>query len=71
MKETIVRLGDPFAHRVVGEVAIVTGRHSGVTGVLPGIIGLIHDVTIHTGLRVVAEVTCSLPVAKSEQTQPG
>lgn len=69
MKETVIRLGDPLADRVVGQMAIVANRHVVMAAVLPGIEVLLHDVAVDTRLRIVAEVAGALSVAEREGSQ--
>lgn len=60
MPEAVLRLGEVLAHQVVGRVAIVARRHRVMAGVLPAGIVVAHDVAVHAGLRIVAEIGPSL-----------
>lgn len=69
VEETVVGFGDPFAHRMMRQVAIVADGDVMVARVLPGIVILLHYMAVHAGRGIVAQVAGSLAITKSEQTQ--
>lgn len=71
VKKSVVSLGHPLANGVVRKMTIVTNRHSGVAAVLPGIVVVLHDVAVRTGLWIVAQVAGSFCITKGEDTQAG
>jgi hypothetical protein len=54
MKKTVVRLRNPLAERVVGQMAVIADGRVAVTGVLPRIILALHNVTIRTRRWIIA-----------------
>lgn len=54
VKETVVRLGNPFSKWMVWQVAIVADRHMAMAGVLPRIEVVLHDVAVSARRRIVA-----------------
>lgn len=68
VKEAIVRLGHPLSDEIVWQMAVVAPRHMVVTGILPGVVMLLHDVAVDTGLRIVAQVAGALTVAEGEDS---
>jgi hypothetical protein len=57
VQRSVIRFGEPFADkRVVRQVAIVAGRYTVMTGLLPGIKMSLHDVAVGTGVRVVGKI---------------
>ena len=70
MKESVVGLGCPFPNEVVGQMAIVTDGHTLMTRFLPRVVVVLHDMTVSTRLRIVAQVTGPLPIAKRKRSQP-
>lgn len=68
MKKTIVRLGDPFADRVVRQMAVIADGHVAVAGILPRVVVTLHHVAVSTGRWIVAEVAPALPVAERESS---
>ena len=70
MKKTVIRLGNPLAQRVMRQVAVVADGHVLVAGIHPRIKVSLHDVAIRTSLRVIAEITGALPIAKGKDADP-
>ena len=68
MEEAVVSLGHPLPGKVVREMAVVAESDVRMAAVLPGIILRLHDVAIHTGFGIVAEITVTLAIAKREGT---
>lgn len=66
MEETVVRLCDPFANKVMGKMAIITDSDVVMRAILPTVIMLLHDVAIRARLRIIAQVAGPLPVSKSK-----
>ena len=66
MKEAVVPLHDPFADRVMREMAIVADGDMLVTRVLPRVVMSLHDMAVRTGGGIVAEIGRPLAVAKGE-----
>lgn len=56
VEETVVSFSDPFPNWMRAEVAVVAGGSCMVTGLLPGVEMVLHDVAICTGGWVVAEI---------------
>ena len=48
MKKPVVGLGDPFADRMMRQVAIVADRHVAMAGILPRVVVVLHHVAICT-----------------------
>lgn len=71
VKETVVGFGDPLADRVVRQMTIVANCDMVVTALLPRIQMVLHHVTIHASLRIVAQVTGSLAVPERKRTYTG
>ena len=60
-------LGDIFADKIVREVAIDAGGGGMVAGLLPRIILRRHDVAVHAGFGVGAEIRESFGIFKRER----
>lgn len=69
VKETVVRFGDPFADKVMWQVAVIANRDVVMTTLLPRIHVILHHMTIHAGLRVVAQIAGTLAVAEREHSK--
>ena len=69
MKEAIVGFGDPLADWIMREMAVVTDRNVVMAGFLPGIVRLLHHMTVDAGLGIVAEITRPFTVAKGERSE--
>ena len=54
----------------MGCVAIVTGRHGMMTGLLPAVILVAHDVTVDTRFGVVGKVGSALGIIEGKAGQP-
>lgn len=70
MEEPVVSLGCPFADEVVGQMTVVTNGDTLMTGFLPRVKMILHDVTVGARLRIVTQVTSPLPIAKCKCSQP-
>lgn len=66
MEEPVIRFGYPLADRIVREMAIVADRHVMMTRFLPGIVRLLHHMTVDTRFGVVTEITGPFAVTKRE-----
>ena len=62
----VLGLGQVFADEVVWQVAVHTGGRGVMARLLPGIELRFHDVAVHTGPRVFAEVRNTLPIVQGE-----
>lgn len=71
MEKTIVGLGDPFTDRMGGKMAVITRGDMLVTGVLPRIVMILHDVAIRTCSGIIGHVGCTLSVTEGERTHSG
>src|SRR5262245_44669315 len=60
--QAVVGLGVPLAEEVMWDVAIVAGGEGVMAGLLPGVVLVVHDVTVGARLRVAGEVRCALAV---------
>jgi hypothetical protein len=69
MPEAVVRLGQIFPHKVVGDVAIVASGKRMVACFLPCIVRFAHDMAIHTRFGIAAEIRPALAVRKSKTSQ--
>lgn len=69
MKEPVVRLGNPFARKVMRQVAIIASRHVMVAAFLPGVKMLLHHMTVSTRLRIVAEIAGTFSVTERKDTR--
>src|ERR1043166_2080926 len=52
----VIRLANPLGEPALGNVAVVAGRVIVMTGCLPAVVLIAHDVAIHARLRVIAHV---------------
>ena len=66
MKESVVSLRDPFADRVMRQVAIVADRDVAVRGILPRVVVPLHDMAIRAAPWVIAQVARAFAIAKRE-----
>ncbi len=66
MEKTIVRFRDPFAQGMVWQMAVITDSHMMVARHLPGLVMVLHDVAVRTGLGQISEITGTLSVAEGE-----
>ena len=71
MEESVVGFGDPFADRVMRQMAVVADRHVVVAAFLPRVHVVLHDVAIDARLRVIAEVAGAFAVSKGERAHSG
>ena len=71
MKEAVVCLGDPFAERMVREVAIITRGYMFMTARLPRVIVVVHDVAVGAGGRVIRQIRQPATVAEREHADAG
>jgi hypothetical protein len=67
VKESVVSLYDPFANRMVRQMAIIAHGDVPMARVLPGIVMTLHDVAVGAGRRVVAQIAPSLAVPERER----
>lgn len=70
VEKAVVRLGHPLADEVMGKVAVIANRHMVMTALLPRIHVILHHVTIHARVGVVAQVTGATSIPKRERAQP-
>src|SRR5688500_15590123 len=68
MKESVVTLYDPFADRVMRQVAIVAHGDVPMAGILPGVVMTLHDVAVGAGRRVIAQVAPAFAIAERERS---
>jgi len=71
VKKPVVGLGHPFTDRIMWQVAIVADGDMVVAALLPRIHVVLHDVTVHARLRIIAQVTGTVAVAKRERANTG
>ena len=71
MKETVVRLRDPFTDKVVRHVAVVASCDMMVATVLPRIEVFLHRMAVRARLRVAAQITRAFAVTKRKGPCPG
>ncbi len=71
MKESVIGFRDPLADCVVGQVAIVADGHVMMTGILPRIVLVLHRMTVHAGLGIIAQVAGTFAVTKGERPDAG
>lgn len=69
VKEPVIRLGDPFADRMMRQVAVIADGNVMMAALLPRIHVPLHRMAVHACLRIVAHVAGTLAVAKSERPQ--
>ncbi len=69
VKEAIVGLGNPLSDRIMRKMAVVTDSDIVMARLLPGVVGLLHHVTVDTALGIVAEITGPFAVPERERTQ--
>jgi hypothetical protein len=70
MVVSIAGLGQPFPHEFVRDVAIVAGGLTMVTGLLPAIVLIPHDVAIHAGTWIIGEIGKPLGIKECVTRQP-
>ncbi|QDS94159.1 hypothetical protein FF011L_29370 [Roseimaritima multifibrata] len=71
VEKSVVRFSHPFANEVVGQMAVVANRDMMMTALLPRIHVVLHDMAIHTGLWVVAQIAGSVAISESEHAKAG
>lgn len=69
MKEPIVGFRDPFADEVMWHMTVIANSHRVVTAVLPGIHGVVHDMAVDAGFRIVAKVAGTFGIDKGIDSQ--
>ena len=62
--KAVLRLGGVFADEIVGQMAINAFGMGVMTGFLPAVKGLTHDVTVSAGARIAAEVGNAFRIPK-------
>lgn len=70
MKETVIRFGYPFTDRVVRQMAIIADGYVMMARLLPGIVRLLHHVTVDTSFGITAQIAGPFAVAESKCPQP-
>jgi hypothetical protein len=68
--EAVLCLGEILANKVVGQMAIHATGYSMMTGLLPAIVLLAHDMAVHAGFGVAAEITQPFAVIDGVRTRP-
>lgn len=66
VEEAVVGLGDPLANSVMRKMTVVANGNVVMTTVLPCLNMFLHNVTVRTRLRIVAEIASTISIAKSE-----
>lgn len=66
MEKTIVGFGYPLPHKIMWKVTVVANRHMVMAAILPGIHVLLHDVTVDTRFRIVAQIARAFAIPKRE-----
>jgi hypothetical protein len=69
MPEAILHFGQVFWHKLVGDMTIVTGGDGMMTGLLPTIILLTHNMAVDACSGVVGEIGDSLGIIKRVATE--
>ena len=64
--ESVVGLVKIFKINIFGRVTGITGRHMMVTGSVPALVLVAHDVTIETGLRIIRKIGVTFPLNKGK-----
>ena len=70
VEEAVVALDDPFADRVMRQMAIVADGDMAMAALLPGVEVVLHDMTIRAAVRIVAEVAPAFAVAEGKGADP-
>lgn len=70
VKQAVVGLGNPFAKKIVRQMAIIATGDRMVAGFFPRAIVRLHDVTVRAGLGVVGEIGSAATVIEGEHSQP-
>ena len=70
MQKAVLTFFIILAEKIMGQVAIVTGSGGMMTGLLPAIVLVAHDVTIDACFGVVAQIRCALGIIKGIASQP-
>ena len=70
MPEAVLGFGEILANEVVGQMTIDATGNSMVTGLLPAIVLLAHDMAVHAGFGVAAEITQPFAVIDGVRTRP-
>jgi hypothetical protein len=71
MAVAVVGFSEILGDQIMGQVAIHADGRGVVAGFLPGIILRPHDVAIHAGFGVFAEIRKPLGISEGEQADPG
>lgn len=71
MPEAVLRFGHPFTHEVVWQMTIHTGGCSVMTGFLPALILLTHDVAVDARFRIAAKVGEPFTVVDGVEARAG
>lgn len=73
--EAVACFRQVFAHKIVRDVAVVAGCDGMMAGLLPTVVVFAHDMALHTGTGIVAEVGRALGIpervgAQTEDSAP-
>jgi hypothetical protein len=66
----ILGLGQVLAEKIVRRVAIIARRDGVMTGLLPAIVFVPHDMTVDAGFRVIAKVGAAFRIVKRVTAHP-
>lgn len=69
VEEAVVRFGDPFADEIMGKVTVIANRDMVMTALLPRIHVILHHVTIHARVGIVAQVAGTATISKRKRAQ--
>ena len=70
VKEAVLRLGDVFADEIVRQMAVDALGVRVMTGFLPTVVLVTHDVAVDAGFRITAEVRGAFRVPKGIDSKP-
>lgn len=70
VKQAVVGLGDPFAKKIVRQMAIIATGDRMVAGFFPRVVVRLHDVTVRAGLGIVGKIGSAATVIEGEHSQP-
>ena len=66
MKKSVVSLRDAFSDKIVREVTVIADGHMPMTGILPRVKVILHDMAVGTTLWIIAQVADALAIAKGK-----
>ena len=69
MKESVLGFGQIFTNKIVRCMTIIADRYCAMPGFFPGVVILLHHMTVGAGLRIVGEVGVAFGVDEGIKTE--